>query len=89
MLLVFCLLHSKPLPAILFMPPSPAPSSDLSHLEEQIHSLCFRLSKADPEDFELDKSSNYDMITNVGMRNNHRAQLLLSTYEVCTNATPH
>ncbi|KAI8576534.1 hypothetical protein K450DRAFT_256659 [Umbelopsis ramanniana AG] len=58
-------------------------SSDIASLQGHIDSLCFRLCKADPEDFELDKSSNYDMVTNVGMRNNCRAQLLLSTYEAC------
>lgn len=54
----------------------------MTSLQGNIDSLCFRLCKADPEDFELDKSSNYDMVTNVGMRNNCRAQLLLGTYEV-------
>lgn len=59
-----------------------ATSFDMTSLQGNIDSLCFRLCKADPEDFELDKSSNYDMVTNVGMRNNCRAQLLLGTYEV-------
>ncbi|CAO3673883.1 unnamed protein product [Umbelopsis ramanniana] len=58
-------------------------SFDMAFLQGNIDSLCFRLCKADPEDFELDKSSNYDMVTNVGMRNNCRAQLLLGTYEAC------
>lgn len=57
-------------------------SSSLSSLTGQIRSLCFRLSKSEPEDYELDKSSNYDMISNVGMRNKCRAHLLLGCYEV-------
>ncbi|KAI9280231.1 FANCI solenoid 4-domain-containing protein [Umbelopsis sp. AD052] len=64
-------------------------SSDITSLQGHIDSLCFRLCKADPEDFELDKSSNYDMVTNVGMRNNCRAQLLLSTYEACMEHLIH
>jgi Fanconi anemia group I protein len=58
-------------------------SSSLSSLTGQIRSLCFRLSKSEPEDYELDKSSNYDIISNVGMRNKCRAQLLMGCYEVC------
>ncbi|KAJ2963285.1 hypothetical protein NQZ79_g1636 [Umbelopsis isabellina] len=64
-------------------------SSSLSSLTGQIRSLCFRLSKSEPEDYELDKSSNYDMISNVGMRNKCRAQLLLGCYEAAIDYLIH
>ncbi|KAI9024281.1 FANCI solenoid 4-domain-containing protein [Phycomyces nitens] len=48
---------------------------------EQIISLTFRLSKADPEDFELDKSANFDTSIYTGLRNMYYSELLLGCYE--------
>lgn len=56
-----------------------------------MESFVNRLSKASLEDFELDKTSNFDMATHLGLRNNLYARLVLGAYEVnrklylCTN----
>ncbi|KAK9764538.1 hypothetical protein K7432_007870 [Basidiobolus ranarum] len=44
-------------------------------------SIIQRLTRADMEDFELDKSADYSLTTNVGTRNNIFATLLLGVYE--------
>lgn len=54
----------------------------LDRRREDIDSLIFRLSKADLEEYELDKTANYDMATHLGLRNYLYAVLLHGSYEV-------
>ncbi|KAG0167084.1 hypothetical protein DFQ28_006686 [Apophysomyces sp. BC1034] len=58
--------------------------ASLNTIHDQITSLTFRLSKADIEDYELEKTSNFDMATNLGLRNNMYANILLGCYEAAT-----
>jgi hypothetical protein len=57
-------------------------SSSSSSIASDLSSLVTRLSKATLEDFELDKTSSFDMNTAQGQRNNHYVILLLGLYEV-------
>ncbi|KAL9554015.1 hypothetical protein MBANPS3_002999 [Mucor bainieri] len=54
----------------------------MSRCRDTLLSFINRLSKATLEDFELDKTANFDMATHVGLRNNQYAILLLGVYEV-------
>ncbi|CAO0793414.1 unnamed protein product [Mucor circinelloides] len=54
----------------------------MSTCRDALLSLINRLSKATLEDFELDKSANFDMATHAGLRNNQYVTLLLGVYEV-------
>ena len=54
----------------------------VTQCREDLSSLVFRLSKSDLEDYELDKTADFDLATHVGMRNNICAGLLQGTYEV-------
>ncbi|KAF7730861.1 hypothetical protein EC973_001379 [Apophysomyces ossiformis] len=56
-------------------------SSSYTSTRDQVASLTFRLAKADLEDFELEKTANLDMGTNLGLRNNMYANILLGVYE--------
>lgn len=42
-----------------------------------------RMVKAELEEFELDKSSVFDLSTQQGLYNQHAAVILLGTFEVC------
>ncbi|KAI8381247.1 FANCI solenoid 4-domain-containing protein [Radiomyces spectabilis] len=53
----------------------------LETCRDAIASLTFRLSKSDLEDYELDKTSNLDMATHLGLRNKLYSNLLLGCYE--------
>ncbi|KAI8989516.1 FANCI solenoid 4-domain-containing protein [Pilobolus umbonatus] len=44
-------------------------------------SIITRLSKAELEDFDLDKTANFDITTHMGIRNYHLTTLLLGIYE--------
>ncbi|KAI9263424.1 FANCI solenoid 4-domain-containing protein [Phascolomyces articulosus] len=48
---------------------------------EDLTSLVFRLSKSDLEDFELDKTADFDLATHLGQRNNIYAGLMQGTFE--------
>lgn len=54
----------------------------MSRCKDYLLSFINRLSMANLEDFELDKSANFDMATHIGLRNNYYATLLLGVYEV-------
>jgi hypothetical protein len=43
------------------------------------------MARTEPEEFELDKSSTYDLSAPQGYYNQHAAVVLLGTYEVSTN----
>ncbi|KAI7907431.1 FANCI solenoid 4-domain-containing protein [Cokeromyces recurvatus] len=49
--------------------------------KNHMQSFIDRLLKANLEDFELDKAANFDMATNLGLKNNLYANLLLGIYE--------
>ncbi|KAI8371281.1 FANCI solenoid 4-domain-containing protein [Choanephora cucurbitarum] len=53
----------------------------MDRFNDQMLSLVNRLSSARLEDFELDKTSSFDMATHIGLRNNLYAQLMLGIYE--------
>ncbi|RUS21607.1 hypothetical protein BC937DRAFT_92129 [Endogone sp. FLAS-F59071] len=59
----------------------------LTDSKAKLASLVQRLTKADMEDYELDKSADYNMGTNVGSRNNLYACLLLGCYEAMMEYT--
>ncbi|KAL0084097.1 FANCI solenoid 4-domain-containing protein [Phycomyces blakesleeanus] len=56
-------------------------SESVKQCREHISSLTFRLSKADPDDYELDKSANFDASAYIGQRNLFYSELLLGSYE--------
>lgn len=58
-------------------------AKSLASCQEAASSLIFRLAKADLEDYELDKTANYDRATFTGVKNNLYASILLGCYEVC------
>ncbi|KAI9312563.1 FANCI solenoid 4-domain-containing protein [Dichotomocladium elegans] len=60
---------------------NPVVSELLSQCQEDVTSLIFRLKKSDLEDYQLDKSSEFDMATHLGMRNHMYAVLLQGCYE--------
>ncbi|XP_072421259.1 Fanconi anemia group I protein isoform X2 [Chiloscyllium punctatum] len=51
-------------------------------LEEQLDSITRRMIKSELEDFELDKSADFSLMSNVGIKNNIYAALVLGVYEV-------
>ena len=66
----------------------PGPSSSLDPpevLESANTALCSlveQMVKAEPEDFELDRSSDYSAGNSVGQKNRVLARLVMSVYEV-------
>ena len=54
----------------------------MSRCKDYLLSFINRLSRANLEDFELDKSASFDMATHIGLRSNYYATLLLGVYEV-------
>lgn len=65
----------------------PGPSSletpeVLESAREVLTSLVGRMVKSEPEDFELDKSSDYSAGSSVGQKNRLTARLVMSIYEV-------
>jgi Fanconi anemia group I protein len=57
-------------------------SETIVRFKSCMESFIDRLSKASLEDFELDKTANFDMATHLGLRNNLYANLVLGIYEV-------
>jgi hypothetical protein len=57
-------------------------SETIERFKGCMESFVNRLSKANLEDFELDKTANFDMATHLGLRNNLYANLVLGVYEV-------
>ncbi|XP_072326661.1 Fanconi anemia group I protein isoform X1 [Scyliorhinus torazame] len=51
-------------------------------LEEQLDTITRRMIKSELEDFELDKSADFSLISNVGNKNNIYATLVMGVYEV-------
>ncbi|XP_043533200.1 Fanconi anemia group I protein isoform X2 [Chiloscyllium plagiosum] len=51
-------------------------------LEKQLDSITRRMIKSELEDFELDKSADFSLMSNVGIKNNIYAALVLGVYEV-------
>ncbi|XP_078097436.1 Fanconi anemia group I protein isoform X2 [Mustelus asterias] len=51
-------------------------------LEEQLDSITRRMIKSELEDFELDKSADFSLASNVGIKNNIYAVLVMGVYEV-------
>ncbi|XP_048418607.2 Fanconi anemia group I protein isoform X2 [Stegostoma tigrinum] len=51
-------------------------------LENQLDSTTRRMIKSELEDFELDKSADFSIMSNVGIKNNIYAALVLGVYEV-------
>uniref|UniRef100_UPI00398EAE1B Fanconi anemia group I protein isoform X2 n=1 Tax=Pristiophorus japonicus TaxID=55135 RepID=UPI00398EAE1B len=50
-------------------------------LEEQLDSITRRMVKSELEDFELDKSADFSLTSNVGIKNNIYAVLVMEVYE--------
>lgn len=53
-----------------------------SDLEEQLNSITRRMIKSELEDFELDKSADFSLTSNVGIKNNIYAVLVMGVFEV-------
>ncbi|OBZ87914.1 Fanconi anemia group I [Choanephora cucurbitarum] len=58
----------------------------IDRFNDRMLSLVNRLSSARLEDFELDKTSSFDMATHIGLRNNLYAQLMLGIYEASVSS---
>lgn len=54
----------------------------LSRFKINMDSVIDRLLKCNLEDFELDKTANFDMATHIGLKNNQFAGLMIGIYEV-------
>ena len=52
--------------------------------QDILQSLIDRMGKSDPEDFELDKSSDFTVTSSVGQKNRTLAKLVMGIYEVNT-----
>ena len=50
--------------------------------QDILQSLIERMGKSDPEDFELDKSSDFTATSSVGQRNKTLAKMIMGVYEV-------
>lgn len=57
-------------------------AESMSICRDYLLSFVSRLSRATAEDFELDKTTIFDMATHQGLRNSYYATLLWSVYEV-------
>lgn len=51
-------------------------------LKANMKSFVLRLSRANLEDFELDKTASFDMATHIGLRNIYYTTLIIGCYEV-------
>ncbi|KAI8988263.1 FANCI solenoid 4-domain-containing protein [Mycotypha africana] len=54
----------------------------ITRYKSDLNTFIEKLTKAELEDFELDKTCNLDMATHLGLRNNILATLLIDIYEV-------
>lgn len=56
--------------------------SVIEEAQDILQSLIERMGKSDPEDFELDKSSDFTATTSVGQKNKTVAKMMMGVYEV-------
>ena len=56
--------------------------SVIEEAQDILQSLIERMEKSDPEDFELDKSSDFTATTSVGQKNKTVAKMMMGVYEV-------
>ena len=54
----------------------------IEEAQDILQSLIERMEKSDPEDFELDKSSDFTGASSVGQKNRILAKMLMGIYEV-------
>ncbi|RMX44061.1 hypothetical protein pdam_00015042, partial [Pocillopora damicornis] len=54
----------------------------LNELEDLFQSLVRRMNKSEMEDFELDKSADFSLVSSVGIKNNILTLLVLGVYEI-------
>ena len=54
----------------------------IKEAQDILQSLIERMGKSDPEDFELDKSSDFSATSSVGQRNRTVAKMMMGVYEV-------
>ena len=54
----------------------------IEEAQDILQSLVERMGKCDPEDFELDKSSDFAATGSVGQKNRNVARLVMGVYEV-------
>ena len=54
----------------------------IEEAQEILQSLIERMGKSDPEDFELDKSSDFSATSSVGQKNRTVAKMMMGVYEV-------
>ena len=57
----------------------------IEEAQDILQSLVERMGKSDPEDFELDKSSDFTASSSVGQKNRNVARLVMGVYEVRIN----
>lgn len=55
----------------------------IEEAQDILQSLVERMAKSDPEDFELDKSSDFAATSSVGQKNRNLARIAMGVYEVC------
>ncbi len=58
----------------------------IEEAQDILQSLIERMGKSDPEDFELDKSSDFTATSSVGQRNRTMAKMMMGVYEVNMHA---
>ncbi|XP_077452606.1 Fanconi anemia group I protein [Stigmatopora argus] len=58
-----------------------------SELQTMLESITKRMIKSEMEDFELDKSAEFSTVSNVGVKNNIHAVLVIGLYEVLIEYT--
>ena len=54
----------------------------IEEAQDILQSLIERMGKSDPEDFELDKSSDFTPTSSVGQRNRALAKMMMGIFEV-------
>ena len=59
----------------------------IEEAQDILQSLVERMGKSDPEDFELDKSSDFTASSSVGQKNRNVARLVMGIYEVALTVT--
>lgn len=57
----------------------------VTEAQDILQSLVERMGKCEPEDFELDKSSDFTATSSVGQKNKGFAKILMGVYEVGIN----
>lgn len=59
----------------------------IEEAQDILQSLVERMAKSEPEDFELDKSSDVTASSSVGQKNRSVARLVMGVYEVCVHTS--